>query len=179
MPLVPGPQVRRSAFSIAEALIAMAVLGTLIGAAVWFFGFAGRTVKRLTPQLGAQQGGRRAVARLLRELQEGMEVLSPSPGQTLAYAVIADKLAQVRWFFLKPQAGSNPPLFELWRRFDGTPPPGEIPKEKLLTNVKRLTFTSSSEGAVQINLLMAEDTAEYSLLTTIRMRNIASSEELW
>ena len=81
----------RRAFTLAEVLLAAGLLSILVGIAVWLSGFGALATGRLTPRLGLQQTGRRAVARLLRELQEGMEVLQPRPGSTMAYALVRDK----------------------------------------------------------------------------------------
>jgi hypothetical protein len=168
----------RRALSLAEVVVVLGLLSLLIGGAVWLFFFGGSTAQRLTPQLSLQQKSRIAVVRLLREIQEGMEVLSPTPGLTLSYALISDKLALVRWYFLL-KSQNDPGQFELWRYVDDrTLPPGQR-RVLLLTNIRRLTFTCQSEGALQINLALAEENSQYSILTTVRLRNLPSAEELW
>ena len=169
---------RRSAFSLVEVMVALGLFGLLIGSVVWLFGFGGRSTVRLTGQMSLQQNSRKAVVRLLRELQEGMQVLSPTPGTTLSYALIRDKLSQVRWFYQVPQAGRSD-VYDLVRYVHDPSIPEAKRTETLLQNVKRLTFTSRSEGALQVNLLLVEDEREFSLLTTVRLRNLASAEELW
>jgi hypothetical protein len=176
-------QARRSrAFSLVEVVIALGLISLLIGVVVWILSFGGRSTSRLTPQLALQQASRKAVVRFLREVQEGMEVVTPRPGSTLSYALVRDKLSQVRWFYQLPQRTPNPRerLFELWRYVDDqTITDPEKRKELMLSNVKRLTFTSRGEGALQVNLLLAEGEQEYAMLTTVRLRNIASAEEIW
>ena len=176
---VNAPASSRRAFSIAEAIIAVAVLAMMIGCIVWILGFGTRSTGRLTPQLSLQQASRKAIVRFLREVQEGMEVLSPRPGSTLSYALVRDKVSQVRWFYQLPMAGSRDNLLELWRYVDDPDVPMAQRKELMLTHVKRLTFTSRGEGALQVNLLLAEGDQEYAMLTTVRLRNIASAEEIW
>jgi prepilin-type N-terminal cleavage/methylation domain-containing protein len=168
---------RRRAFTIVELLVALAVLGLVIGCVAWLFAYGGRTAKRLTPQLGAQQAGRIAVVRLLREIQEGMEVLAPAPGCTLSYALVIDKLGRVQWFHQRPQSGPSGRT-ELWVLTDGTAPAADR-RMKLVSDLKRITFTCRSEGALQVNLALAEEDAEYPLLTTVRLRNLPSAEEVW
>lgn len=169
----------RRAFGIVEVLTAAVVLGILLGA-VWFvFASGSRATARLTPQLSLQQTGRKAVVRFLRELQEGMEVVTPAPGCTLSYAVIRDKLSRARWFYLMEKRGGAVPVMELWRYVDDQTVDRSQRSEKLLDDVRRLTFTSRGEGALQVNLLLAEGEQEYALLTTVRLRNIASAEEVW
>jgi prepilin-type N-terminal cleavage/methylation domain-containing protein len=170
---------RRHAFSLIEVLIAAGLLGVVIGAVYYMFAFGTRATGRLTPQLSLQQASRKAVVRLLRELQEGMEVVSPSPGSTLSYAIIRDKLSRARWFYLVEKRKTPTPVMELWRYVDDLTIPREQRTERMLEDVRRLTFTSRGEGALQVNLLLAEGEQEYALLTTVRLRNIASAEEVW
>ncbi len=155
---------------MAEVLVAIALFAILIGSAVWLFAYGGRATARLQPKLAAQQGARKAVVRLIRELQEGMEVLTPPPGMTLPYAVIVDKEANVKCFYQSADGG----LF----RFVNDPKPSGT-TERMLSGVKRLTFTCQSEGALTINALLAEEEQESAILTTVRLRNIAAAEELW
>ena len=169
---------RRSGFTIAEALIGLGLMVLLISSAVYVLAFGGRTTGRLTPQMAAQQQTRKAVVRFIRELQEGMEVIRPQPGSTLPFAVITDKVGAIRWFFLV-QSKTNPKLADLYRyRRDTAVPPAQR-TELILNNVSRLAFTSQSEGAVSINLAVMEETAEYAVLTSVRLRNLAAAEELW
>lgn len=171
---------RRSsaAFTLVESLVGFALAVLVLGTMFWLVSFSVRSTARLGPKLAAQQATRRAVVRFLHELQESMEVVAPRAGSTMAYAVIRDKLALVRWYYLIEQVGA-PGLFELHvYRHDPALSTGQR-DEVLLSNVRRLAFTARTEGALQVNLLVGEEGQETSILTTVRLRNIASSEELW
>jgi hypothetical protein len=172
-----SPVRRRLAVTVVE-LVVVAVLFTLLtGTAIWLLTNSRRATQRLSTRTYAQQTTCRAIMRLLTELQEGMEVLSPAPGATLPYALVRDKLSLVRWYVL--QAPGSPGTTALWRY---THDPACAPArraERLVPNIRRLTFTSTSEGALQVNLVVQEEGQEFPLLTTVRMRNLASSEELW
>lgn len=165
------PVLRRRAFSLVEVLVGIGLLVALIAAAVWLFSFANRSTARLAGQMAVQQASRKALVRLIRELQEGMEVMRPAPGATLSYALVRDSVSRVVWYFQEPQPGA-PGLFVLKRFREGQ-------TEVLLTHLKRLTFTSRSEGAVSMNVELAEEDRSYALLTTVRSRNLASAEQLW
>jgi hypothetical protein len=108
-----------------------------------------------------------------------MSVISPRPGMTLSYALVRDRSSVVRWFFQVALPGSAPGTYSLWCYRDDPSIAPPVQQELLLKNIRRLTFTSRSEGALQINLLLAEGDQDYSLLTTVQMRNLPSSEELW
>ena len=168
----------RRAFSLPEVLIALAMVSILIGLVVWLTTFGTRATARLTPRLALHQAARRAMARFLSDLQEGMEVVSPRPGVTSSFAVVRDKLSVLRWYYQVPAAAGGP-LFDLRvMRRDPTLPPAER-DTLVVTNVRRLAFTCRTEGALQLNLELAADDQDYALLTTVRLRNIASAEELW
>lgn len=167
---------KRPGFSLPEVLIGFALCAILIGIVMSLFGFGRSSSARVGANLGAQQANRRAVVQLLREVQEGMEVLHPRPGTTQSWAVIRDKLSRARTFYQLPQAGSDR-LFELWRHVDDPALPEAQRRVRLLYGIRRLTFTSQSDAALQLNLVSAEGTQELPMLTTIRLRNIAAAEE--
>ena len=68
---------------------------------------------------------------------------------------------------------------ELWRYVHDPSLPEAQREELILQDVRRLTFTCQSEGAAQVNLLLARDGQEFALLTLVRLRNLATVEELW
>ena len=168
---------RRAAFTLAEALIVVVLATALVGTVVYLLVHGTALTARLTPQLSLQQGGRRAVVRLLREIQEGMEVVVPRPGSTQPYAVVRDRVSLLRWFYQVRSADGR--TCELWRYVDDPALPLASRRELMLGSIKRLTFTSRSEASVQVNLVLAEADQEYALLTTVRLRNIAAAEEIW
>lgn len=169
----------RRGVSVPELLVAAAILALLAGAAIRGLAFGTRSTGRLTPQLALKQNSRKAIVRFLRELQEGMEVVSPAPGRTLSHAIVRDKVSRARWFYQVAHVMNVQTRHELWRHVDDTSLPKERRAELLLTDVKRLAFTSRGEGSLQVNLTLAEGESEYTLLTTVRLRNIASAEEVW
>lgn len=48
--------------------------------------------------------------------------------------------------------------------------------ELITRGLKRLTFTTQSEGALQINMVFRDGDQDAPLLTTIRVRNIAAAD---
>lgn len=161
----------RHALTIVEVMVSVGLLSFLVGAVVWLFGYGAGATSRLTPALGLQQGSRKAVVRLLEHLQQGMEVITPRPGATSPYALVRDQVARVKWLY---QVQAKDGRYELWAYTDGT-----RETERLLTGIKRLTFSSRTEAALQVNLVLAEGSQEHAMLTTIRLRNIVAAEEVW
>jgi hypothetical protein len=169
---------RSHGVTLAEALIALAVGLAVLAIAFGLFRYGRFALARIGPRSTVQQNARRALVRTLRELQQGMEVVSPRPGSTLTYAVVRDQRSLLRWYYQLPQA-LRPGTYELWRFVDDDALAPARRHERLLSDVRRLTFTCRSEGAVQLHLVLEEEGQEQALLTTIRLRNLASAEELW
>jgi len=169
----------RIAFTLVEVLICAGIMVVVLVVALDLFSAGGRTSARLTSRMGAQQTGRKAIVRLLKEIQEGMEVALPRPGMTLSYAVVRDRVSLPRWYFVRPDHTSSIAGQTLWVLARDPKSGAELPPEQLLTGIKRLTFTCRSEGALQVNLVTEEGGQEYGILTTIRLRNLASAEEVW
>ena len=169
---------KRRAFSIVEISIGAGLLAVLMGVLVMMLIHGGRSSARTGVQYALQQQSRTAMAHFLQELQEGMEVVQPTPGCTLPQAVIRDAVSCARWYYLVKQP-DEPGSFELWRYADDPDMDPARRKERLLRGVKRLTFTAHGESAVQINLVVREGTEELPLLTTVRMRNIAAADDGW
>ena len=169
---------KRGGFSIAEVLVALGMFVILISLCVWIFGYGSGATRRLTPKLTMAASSRKAVVRMLREIQEGMEVILPMPGITLPYAVIIDKIGLARWYYQVPNK-NDANLTDLMRYVNDKKIAPGARSDVLLTGISRLTFTSQSEGMLSINLALQEDSAEYSMLTQVRLRDLASSEELW
>lgn len=170
----------RRGVTLVEGLIAFGLVTFIVVGLYYFASFGRRSTERVGSQVGAQMEARRAMVRLLREIREGMEVLQPRPGGTLSWAMIRDKLSCPRMFY---QVGRQEPggrtVYDLWRFVDDPDIPEPQRRELLVSGIRRLTFTSRGEGALQIHLLVAEGDAEQAFLTTVRLRNLAAAEELW
>lgn len=166
----------RRGLSLTEFIIALSLVALVITSVMWFFVFSARATSRATPQMALQQSSRKALVRFLRELQEGMLVVSPRAGATLSYALVKDKLAVMRWYYLVRKSGGESDLI-CYRHDPAIAEPQR--SSVMLAGVKRLTFTCRSEGALDINLVLAEGDQEYATLTTVRLRNLASGEQLW
>ena len=168
----------RRGFSLVELLVALGLCGLVIGVAVYLFVYGGHATRAVTAKLAGQQAGRKALVAFLSEIQEGMEVVIPRPGTTLSYALVRDKVAHLRLYY-QVKSAPDATTYALWRYVQDPSLAAGVRKEKLLDNVRRLSFTSRSEGALELNLEVQEDDQVWSLITAVRLRNLASAEELW
>jgi len=169
----------REALTVVELLTASTVFVLVVGLVITLLTQGRRSSQNLGTQMSLAQASRKMIVKLLGELQEGMEVLSPRPGSTKAQALIRDKLSFIRWYVLHPKTGSVPEVYELWRYINDPDLPAARRAEILLGGIQRLRFTCLSEGALQINLTLIEEGKEYSILTTVRLRNLPSTEAVW
>ena len=159
-------------------MIVLFLAGSLIVMVSYLLIYGSRSMQRTSEQLAGQQAGRTAIARLLREVQQSIEVVTPLPGSTMPYAVVRDEVSCARWYYQVPQAGSNG-LYELWCYIDDPDLAAADKKQLIMRNLKRLTFTTQSEGALQVNLMFHEGDTDSPMLTTVRLRNIAAADEVW
>jgi hypothetical protein len=164
-----------------EMLIGAGLAVVLLGLVVELLRHGSRSTHGLTARMSLQQESRKAIVRFLKEVQQGMEVIRPVPGSTLSYALVRDKMSLVRWYYLVGKPASDPAAgpYELWRHLDDPAMAAGERAERLLDNVQRVTFTSTSEGALQLHVTLRESGTESAVLTTVRLRNLASAEQLW
>ena len=168
----------RKGFTTVEIMIVLILAVGLIAAGIYLLIYGAKALQRTSDNLAAQQAGRAAVARMVQEIQQCIEVITPLPGATMPYALVRDQVSCARWYYQRPQKGA-PGLYELYRLVDDKTLAVEKRTELMMRGLKRLTFTSRSEGALQINMLFRENDADVPLLTTIRLRNIAAADEAW
>lgn len=88
----------RSGFTIAEAIVVVLLAVMLIAAGVYLLIYGSSALERTSETLGAQQSGRVAVARMVRAIQQCIEVISSLPGCTLPYAVVRNQISCARWY---------------------------------------------------------------------------------
>lgn len=175
--------VRRHGVTLVEVLVGLGIGTIVLGIAFQLQRFSSySTQQTLGPQLGLQTASRAALIKFIREIQESIEIVRPLQGGTLHYFMARDKFNQIMVGYSAPQLAPPPgqtvPLEDLYiHRYSYDPAvPGE--QVKILENLKRITFTTLSPGALQIHATLSEQGKEYTLLTTIRTRNILSEGEL-
>jgi hypothetical protein len=174
----------RTGFSVLEMLLATALaLLVLVAAHQRLRGARVATDLTLAPQAELQSATAVLLLDLVQELKESIEVVKPAEGTTLNYAVVRDKLNELLLVYpvLDEAAtrSSGRPLYDLYlHRTDPSAQPLATRQRLLIRGVERIAFTSLSSGALQVHINIHRDGRVYSLLTTIRMGNIASEAAL-
>ena len=160
---------RRRAFTLIEILMAIGLFALLSAVLAYVTGFGVRVFGRLTPSLALQQASRKAVASMLGELQESMEVIVPRPGATLPYALVRDRLSVIRWYYQVPLPDGSA---ELWRYIDDATLPAERRKERLQLgrnlNFARYAHSEAGLCADADTLKAAYPAPEYQAMRDLR-----------
>jgi hypothetical protein len=141
------------------------------------------TEQTIGPNLGLQSASRVALLKLIKELQECIEFVRPRQGASLNYFIARDKLNQILTGYIarnddaSDRAGRD--IFDLHlHRHDvgkARPPSRHT---RLLPGIERLSFTALSSGVIQIHMTLHEQGKSYTLLTTVRARNVLMEGEL-
>ena len=158
------------AFSLIELLLATAIFVVVFFGLMQLFATGRKMEEGVGGQLGLQADARKALAGFLRELQEGIAVVRPAPGQTLAYSLVRDKLNRIAFYSIVPSGKDE---YELRR--DLTDPTG-TKREVLLRGLSRITFTALSDRALMLHLILGTGDRRFAFHTEIRLRNRAAAE---
>ncbi len=166
-----------------EMVIALAIFFSVIGIGFLAFqSFHGKTSENLSKRLILQMEARRALLTLFRELQEGIEIVSPPSGTTLPYLVFKDFVNNLRMVYLE----EDPVLTKeegktIYRAMMVMKDPsGEVsePPKLLMNHVLKLNFTTYNPGAVLISTQLRGGNGEFSLVNYVRLQNVNADEEL-
>lgn len=156
----------RAGVTLIEALLAAVIGLALLGAALELLRAGQRLTVQEVEMLGLQLDAQRALAQLLRDLQEGMCVVLPQPGHTLPYAVVRDKENQLVHYALV----DDPPRATLRLRRALCTPAGAT-TSYMLAGLRRMTFTAQSDGALRLHATLEEGKRAFAFHTQVRMRN--------
>lgn len=167
----------RRAFSLIEILVAGSLLVAISGTAFLLLRESGLPDPGMATHVSLQSATRVALVRFIKELQESVEFVRPVQGTTLAYCVARDKVNQIVVIYMVPNEGDSRAagrsLHDLHLyRYDYDLDAPERNQVRILSRVERAAFTALSPGLVQIDIQLHEAGRSYTLLTTIRARNI-------
>jgi hypothetical protein len=175
---------RARAFTLVEVLIVGSLVVIVLGIAFGLLRWGEWSTSQVVgPAAELQAGTRKALLQLIQVLQESIEVLRPPRASTLSYFLVRGKLNQVLLGYqvLNTAATkrSGTKLYDL-HLAESVPADAGAPRPQrlLIANIRRLTFTSLAPGVLQIHLDLYEEGKTYSLLTTVRCRNIHSEAAL-
>lgn len=159
---------------IASVLLSFIVAGGYRAMSV----FAGRMSQDLSRRLVLQMEARRALLNLYREVQEGIEVILPIPGNTLPYLVFRDisNNLQVIYLEVDPELSLNR-VTPIFRAMIGTKDPDAFSSKEpkmLMRYVTSLNFTAHHHGAVTFQCTLRHGRGKFSLVNHIRLKNTAA-----
>lgn len=173
-----------SGFSVIEVLVAATVGLMVLGLAFGLLRFVrASSEKTLAPQVALQMASRSALVQLEKELQQCVEFIRPKQGSSLTYFIARDKQNLIlTGYVARDDAASQSAgrdIYQLYfHRHDYTPGANPALQRKVLDGIERISFTTLSPGALQVHMTLHELDKSYSLLTTVRARNVLSEGEL-
>ncbi|MBF0406335.1 MAG: hypothetical protein HQM10_03195 [Candidatus Riflebacteria bacterium] len=173
---------RKTGVTLLELIVASFILAFIfqIGIRVWHH-FIGKTSDTLTKRLYLQMEARKSTINLFKELQEGIEIVSPSPGSTFHYLVYLNYVNQVKLISLeKDQTKSNQEKKEIYKAIVSTKnsdDPADSAKKVIMENVLELNFTPYSNGGVLVNTTLAGGGGVYSFVNFVRLQNVTADDQ--
>lgn len=175
---------KRSGFSVMEVLVGMVLALMVSVAAMGLLRFVrASTEQTLAPHMGLQMASRSALVHLVKELQECVEFLRPQQGASSSYFIARDKLNLIlTGYTARDDAASRlagRDIFALYlHRYDYVPGADPAKQRRALDGIERAAFTTLSPGILQVHLTLHEQGKSYTLLTTVRARNVLAEGEL-
>lgn len=167
MPASVLPSSRRARGTTLIEMLVGLVLFCLVSLALMQMMSSGRKMEDVVgTHLALQADVRRAVMSFIRDLQEGMIVVRPEPGQTLPYALVKDKAERLVFYSLSPTTKEH--LFDLQRDLAG---PTGIERKTVLEGVARITFSCLSDSRLMLHVDLGEEKQRTSFHTQVRLRN--------
>ncbi|MBF0502059.1 MAG: type II secretion system protein [Candidatus Riflebacteria bacterium] len=174
---------KKNGFTLVEILVTALVLALIFSSVLMITRFLlGKKTSSISEKISLQIESRRAIINLFAEVQEGIELLAPLPGQTLPYMVIRDYVNNLHFIYLKKNenasAQNKRPIYTLYSSIHDTEKSvNQTPKE-LLKNVERLTFTSHGFSGVVVCSTLREGSSVFSFVNMIRLKNTQSEDSL-
>jgi hypothetical protein len=161
----------RSAFSVLELVVMIVVMALALNALTLIMSAGRKQEEVVSSHLGLQLESQKALMQLIRELQEGIAVVLPLPGNTLPMAVVRDKLDRLAVYTVVPGAKAG----EYRLRADLASPRG-VERAFLFGGIKRLTFSALSDSALMLHAVLLSGGHETAFTTEIRLRNRDAAE---
>ncbi|MBF0544382.1 MAG: hypothetical protein HQM08_08110 [Candidatus Riflebacteria bacterium] len=173
----------KKAVTLVEILVVALILGVLLAMMTNFFRFFfGRSVTQVSQKLALQMEARRGLVNIFSEIQEGIELMQPSPGQTLPYLVLRDYVNNLHFIFQKkcPSVSdrSKTDIYNLYSSIHDIEKSATSQPKEILRNVERLTFTAHGYNGVVVTATLRDGTSTFSFVNLVRLKNALTDDSL-
>lgn len=160
----------RRAVAVLELLIAASLVATLFALTVSGITWSRRAASSgVMPKVELQYQARAALAALVAELEDGIEVVRPPCGATLDYFVVRDGRNHLLLGY--PEETRQGRRFCLFRR-DTSPGGRDTGQRVLWPRIQDVAFTALAPDLLQVRLTLEDENgARFPVLTAIRCRN--------
>ncbi|HNY11309.1 MAG TPA: prepilin-type N-terminal cleavage/methylation domain-containing protein [Candidatus Wallbacteria bacterium] len=173
---------RKNGFTAVELIVSLMIFSFVISG---FYGIlqltAGTNKSSLKNKIEVQKDARRTQIKFIDELSCASEVVKPGIGSSSPFLVVIDKDGKIAVYYqksedFKQEDGSVIKGFKLYS-VTKNPTTGKVESEReVASNIKRLVFTSASEGSIGINLTTFNKNEEISVLTQVTLKNYYAGE---
>ncbi len=178
----PASGGHRSAFSMIEMIVVIALVGTVMAFGVAFWrGSQKSGMKSVAEKFTLQMEVRKAADVLLGEIRKGTNIVKPGVGETAPYLVFRDLLNRMSFLFLENDVlhskKYNRVLYRLRYYNDDysgsfNPKNGKI----LVESISRLSFTPLSPMSIQVAATLANEKQESQFITTVGFMTMGELE---
>lgn len=172
----------RRAWTMTETIIATLVMALCMSASIKaFLLYRGKMAEKLPQRLVLQMEARRALLNLYRILQDGLEVVSPTPGKTQSSLIFKDTQNKLCMVYLEEDpVATDREKRRMYRAMLLSKDPGGATKDHvrtLMENVIKLNFTAYSYGSVYLSAQLHGGGKDFCLVNFVRLQN-SSTEAL-
>ena len=175
----------KKGFSTIELIMSMMIFSLVVAGfyGVMQFGTAAGK-SSLKDKVELQKNTRRAQMKLIDEISCASEIVKPEIGSSAPFLVIIDKEGKICVYYQKEEIyklEDNKTEVKGFKLFSITknPTTGEVSHEKeIIGKIKRLIFTTLSEGSAAVNLKLFSNKEETDLITQVTLKNYYAGEFL-
>lgn len=170
-------------FSTIELILSLMIFSLVV---TGFYGVmqlsAAAGKSSLKDKVELQKNTRRAQMKLIDEISCASEVVKPEIGSSAPFLVLVDKEGRIGVYYQKEHVyrlDDDKTEVRGYKLFSVTknPTTGAVSQEKEIAgNIKRLIFTTMSEGSVTVNLKLFANREETDLVTQVTLKNYYAGE---
>ncbi len=175
----------KKGFSTIELILSLIIFSLVITGFYSVMSFSTAAGKStLKDKVELQKNTRRAQMKLIDEISCASEIIKPEIGSSAPFLVIVNKEGKISVYYQKRHSyklEDNKTVIDGYKLFCVTKNPTSqaIEAEKeIMGNIKRLVFTTHSEGSTAVNLKLFSNMEETDLITQITLKNYYAGEFL-
>jgi len=180
---IEGYKLRKNGFSTIELILSMIIFSLVVTGFYSVMQFSVAANKSsLKDKVELQKNTRRAQMKLIDEISCASEIVKPEIGSSAPFLVLVDKEGMISVYYQKEETyklEDDKTEIKGYRLYCVTknPTTGAVRAEKeVISHIKRLIFTTFSEGSAAVNLKLFSNKEETDLITQVTLKNYYAGE---